>query len=123
MEENQANIKEKVPIYYTPEDVLIALLSPKLHEIVKEHYGKKTTVEVYNIVDISLIHSTTTTLGGWFEIELMLRVGELENTTYDIVTLKITAPNTRPENRKTIREVNDIKVDLVEYKKIKRKND
>jgi hypothetical protein len=117
----QPSLKERAPIYYTPEDVLIALLSPKLHEVVKEQYGQVTAIEIYNIVDISLMQSTSGQSGSWFEIEILLRIGELDNNLLDLVTFKLTNPNINNVNNNTMSEGKDIKVDLVEYKKIKKK--
>ncbi|MFB7142778.1 DUF3888 domain-containing protein [Gottfriedia sp. NPDC056225] len=113
---------ERVQAYYTTEDILLAIIKPKLDKIVSQQYGKQMVVNPLRFYDVAIMEKALSIKGkdkweGWFQVELSILVGDpSENPKRDSVTLKIDAPNVGGDaHHIKTNEINDIKVELVKY--------
>ena len=70
------NIPVRVDSYFTTEDVLLALIEPKLTKIVKDQYGKEMIINPLKIRDVAAIHKGIAQKGksndeGWFQLDMV----------------------------------------------------
>lgn len=127
-----ANAKEAIPErvdgYFTTQDILSAIIEPKLNKIVKDQYGREMLVTPMKVNEVYFMDKLKSTKGkdtyeGWIELDMFIMVGERkpdENFKMDRVVLKIDAPNIGGTAPHLISdEIEGIQVELDKYYKHK----
>lgn len=116
---------EKLDQYFTTEDILFAIITPRLDKIVKDQYGEEMTVNPLKVHDVSIIHKGVAEKGkdteGWFQVKMAIMVGEQkpdDNFKMDVIVLKIDAPNIGGSAPHLVSDkIEGIQVELVKYYK------
>ncbi|MFB4167948.1 hypothetical protein [Virgibacillus sp. JSM 102003] len=116
-------LQKEIDKYYSTEGILLALIEPKIHQFVKNQYGKEMIVNPLKVYDVSMVQEGIAEKGknieGWFQLDMSILVGEpSDNPTRDRIILKVDAPHiggSVPPNYLDGGEIGDIKVELVKY--------
>lgn len=118
--------EDRIDNTLTTEDVLMALIKPKLDKIVKDQYGKEMIVNPMKVNNVAIITKPGSTKGkdefeGWYELDMSMMVGEPDkNPSWDHISLKVDAPNIGGTAPHVISDkIEGIEVELVKYYKEK----
>ena len=111
--------------YMTSEDILLALIEPKIEKIVQDQYKRKfSKVKPLKVMEAGMVYhplaDQSNGEGGiWFQIDVLILVGDVKKQPkIDRAVLKIDAPYIVGEDSQFASDkIKGITVELVEYKK------
>ncbi len=100
--------------YATTQEILFALVEPKLEKIIHDKYSKEMVWNVFDVKEVAFVmdHKNNE---AWFKMDLFIAVGDPEDAKIDSISLKVDAPNIGGEHTKSNGEIKDITVDLIKY--------
>ncbi|WP_042355646.1 hypothetical protein [Bacillus rubiinfantis] len=108
--------------YMTSEDILLALIEPKIEKMVRDQYKKDSPkVKPLKVTEAGMVYHPLADQsdgegGIWFQLEVLLLVGDdSEHPKIDRVVVKIDAPYISGEGASD--KMEGITVELVEYEK------